>query len=118
MNVRRTMLFAALLVWMAGARSLFAQGCDCLLGLKTGTTVTNIDGVVDAEWKDASVIDTSVDPSCLKSLLDWNHATPTPITSLVDKNLKVFSKRDANNLYLAITVPDETKNRQDAGHAG
>jgi hypothetical protein len=66
MNIRRTMLFAAFLVWMAGARSLLAQGCDCLLGLKTGTTVTNIDGVVDAEWKDASVIDTSVDPSCLK----------------------------------------------------
>src|SRR5262245_46766977 len=105
------------LILLAAASAAFGQGCDCLLGLKTGTAVTTIDGVVDAQWADAAVLDTAVDPTCLKPVPDWNHANPNPAVSLVDKNVKVFSKRDATNLYLAFQVPDETKNRQDSGHS-
>jgi hypothetical protein len=106
--LRQIGCIAGALLCLIASPAAFGQGCDCLLGLKTGSTVTNIDGVVDQEWADASVLDTSVDPSCLKPVPDWNHVNPNPVLSLVDKNVKVYSKRDGTNIYLAFQIPDET----------
>src|SRR5215471_20335468 len=92
-----------LLVGMVCASSitqLHAQGCDCKIALKNpGTSVNSIDGIIDNEWSDADTLDTSVDSSCLKTLLDWDttKAVAQPYdanlpAALVAKGVKVLSK--------------------------
>ena len=113
------------MVCAAGITQLHAQGCDCKIALKNpGTSVNSIDGIIDNEWSDADVLDTSLDSSCLKSLLDWNQTSVSqPYDSnlpaaLSAKGVKVLSKRDGSNIYLAFQVKDQTQDRRAPGAPG
>src|SRR5882762_6843876 len=86
----------------------------CWMGFKFGLSIANSDINGDpsnpaSKWADASSIQSGL--GCLNQLTDWDgvtlvggHASPNQI-----RTVKVFSKRDANNLYLAFQVQDLTQ---------
>lgn len=109
---------AALALLLTTPSRAHAAVAQCRMGFLPGSTIANgqIDGVLANDWLDASVLQ-SGDP-CFGFLRDWDGATPTPPTApanpALQKRVKVFSKRDSGNIYLAFEVRDQT---QDAAGA-
>lgn len=88
------------------------------IGFKVGASIANasINGIKGSKWDDASVVATGY-PGMAGKYWDWDqnttsggHAYPA-----VPRNVRVFSKRDGNNLYIAFDVEDNTRERRTPG---
>lgn len=73
---------------------------DCQLHVPMANSVTNIDGIIDSEWDDASISLSGI--GCFSVFNDGSKSVPTP------RDLKVYTKQDSAYVYLALDVPDSS----------
>jgi hypothetical protein len=64
--------------------------------------------LTDSAWSDASILE-SGSPNCAGPLMDWVGGTPVE-NHLVDKQVSVYTKQNASNLYFRFVVHDSTTN--------
>jgi len=104
MNLRKNIFKISILFILlyAGETSLYACGLAFLPGATIATA--NINGTIDlaTEWEDAAMVSSLTEP-CLNNLKDG-----ASIGSLVDREVKIYTKRDGANFYIAVDVDDST----------